>query len=146
VGEDVFGGRSVVEVCGHHLHSEPVAPSGRVEGGVPFDLEAVLLSCLAKAPAERPESASDLRQRLRRCAAFGTWEDETAREWWGRHADGLAARRGSAAARMSGQSLIVDFAGRGGSPTPVDRVSVTGTAPPGSGWAGPSAHGKGETT
>ena len=57
VGADVFTGRSVVEVCGHHLHSEPVPPSERAEARVPPDLEAVLLSCLAKAPAERPDGA-----------------------------------------------------------------------------------------
>ncbi len=144
VGDDVFGGRSVVEVCGHHLHSNPVAPSERVEGGVPPDLEAVLLSCLAKAPAERPQSASDLRQRLRACEASGGWTDEAAREWWGRHGEDLAARRRTAVSGVSGRSLVVDFAGRGDEKTPTDSLSVTGTAPPGSEWASQRAHWDGE--
>ena len=138
VGDDVFGGRSIVEVCGHHLHSNPVPPSQRAESGVPADLEAVLLSCLAKAPEERPGSASDLRRRLRACAAFGSWTDEAAREWWTRYGEDLAARRRSGATGVSGRSLVVDFAGRGDEKKPKDSLSVTGTAPPGSGWVGRS--------
>jgi serine/threonine-protein kinase len=134
VGADVFTGRSVVEVCGHHLHSEPVPPSERTDARVPADLEALLLACLAKAPADRPNGARDLRHRLRACEDFGRWTDEAAREWWGRHSADLERRRRSATASVSGRSLVVDFAGRADASTPHDSLSATGTAPPGRGW------------
>jgi serine/threonine-protein kinase len=143
VGADVFSGRSVVEVCGHHLHSEPVPPSERMDSPVPSDLEALLLSCLAKKPQERPNGASDLRRRLRACNGFGSWTEEAARQWWDRHAEDLAERRRSAVASVSGRSLVIDLAGRGETKKSEDDLSVTGTAPHGTGWAGPRGQGKG---
>jgi serine/threonine-protein kinase len=144
VGADVFTGRSVVEICGHHLHSQPAPPSERTEDSVPPDLEALLLSCLAKSPAERPDGASDLLRRLRACEDSGTWTDEAAREWWGRHAEDLAERQRATTASVSGRSLVIDLAGRGETKTPRERPSMTSTAPPGSGWAGRRGQGKGD--
>ena len=50
-GEPPFAGRTLAELCGHHLHSTPVAPSLRLGRPVPDDLERVVLGCLAKAAA-----------------------------------------------------------------------------------------------
>lgn len=63
-GRTVFDGASVVEVCGHHLHSEPVPPSQRLGVPQPPALEALLLRCLAKDPAARPSSAGALLNEL----------------------------------------------------------------------------------
>ena len=49
------------------------------------DLERVLMSCLLKAPAERPRGVRALDRALRRCADAGAWTDEEARAWWERH-------------------------------------------------------------
>jgi serine/threonine-protein kinase len=84
-GKHVFDGRTLVEVCSHHLHSRPEPPSSRLGGPVPPDLEALLLGCLEKDPARRPEGARDLRRRLEACAAFGGWTEEQARAWWERN-------------------------------------------------------------
>ncbi|HEU5061308.1 MAG TPA: serine/threonine-protein kinase, partial [Kofleriaceae bacterium] len=81
-GKHVFGGRSIVEVLGHHMHSEPIPPSRRLGAPVGADLEAVLLACLAKRPEDRPASAHLLRERLRACAAAGRWTAERAAAWW----------------------------------------------------------------
>jgi hypothetical protein len=84
-GTHVFGGKSIVEVCAHHLHSLPERPSVRLGAPVGSDLEAVLLACLAKRPEERPASAQVLRERLRACAAAGQWTHARAAEWWAVH-------------------------------------------------------------
>jgi eukaryotic-like serine/threonine-protein kinase len=84
-GTHVFGGGSVVEVCAHHLHSVPESPSARLGSPVAADLEALLLACLAKRPEDRPASAQVLRERLRECAAAGSWSNARAAEWWARH-------------------------------------------------------------
>ncbi len=68
-GQDVFTGRSVPEVCGHHLHSVPVPPSARLGAPIPADLEALILRCLEKDPAQRPADANELRNALRACLA-----------------------------------------------------------------------------
>jgi serine/threonine-protein kinase len=84
-GQHVFRGRTLVEVCSHHLHSEPEPPSRRIDAPVPADLEALVLECLAKDPARRPAGARELRRRLAGCAGFGGWTEEDARAWWETH-------------------------------------------------------------
>jgi serine/threonine-protein kinase len=66
-GRHVFDGRTVIEVCSKHLHVEPEAPRS-IEPSIPSELEAIVLGCLAKDPAERPASAAELAERLQECA------------------------------------------------------------------------------
>ena len=84
-GTHVFDGPSIVAVCAHHLHSAPEPPSSRLGTTVTPDLEAVLLACLAKDPADRPPSALALRERLRACANAGRWGNARASQWWALH-------------------------------------------------------------
>lgn len=77
-GTHVFGGSSIVEVCLHHLHSNPEAPSRRLGVQVPADLERLLLACLAKRPEDRPASARSLGEQLRACADAPKWSEQ----WW----------------------------------------------------------------
>jgi serine/threonine-protein kinase len=63
-GVPPFTGRSLIEVCGQHLHSDPVPPSRRVARAIPRELEALILKCLAKNPDERPHSAAVLERAL----------------------------------------------------------------------------------
>lgn len=81
-GKHVFNGQSVVEVCGHHLHSSPVPPSERLGLSVPRDLEELLLRCLEKDSARRPQSAAELRAALDGCDHAFDWTPSRAREWW----------------------------------------------------------------
>jgi len=57
-GKHVFEGKTVMEMCSHHLHSSPLPIAERLGKPVPADLEALLLACLRKAPDERPGSAT----------------------------------------------------------------------------------------
>jgi serine/threonine-protein kinase len=93
-GKLPFDGKSLAEICGHHLHSKPEPPSKRV-AELPSDLEQLLLECLAKDADQRPASAAELRRRLEACGDFGSWSDDDARAWWEAHADevgGTASR------------------------------------------------------
>jgi serine/threonine-protein kinase len=81
-GSPPFSGASVIEVCGHHLHSAPEPPSSRLGAPVPESLERVILSCLAKSPAERPQSAEALADALRRADGIVPFEASDARSWW----------------------------------------------------------------
>jgi serine/threonine-protein kinase len=94
-GTHVFGGKSILEVCAHHLHSVPDPPSSRLGAPVAVDLETLLLACLAKRPEDRPASAHILRERLRACAAAGGWTNARAAHWWAVHRHQL--RSGGAA-------------------------------------------------
>jgi hypothetical protein len=86
-GVDVFDGKSVVEVISQHLHQIPAPPSARVPT-IPADLEAVILACLSKDPKDRPQSATELRQRIEACAVE-PWDSEVARAWWRDHESAL---------------------------------------------------------
>lgn len=97
-GTHVFGGQSILEVCAHHLHTEPERPSLRLGSPVAADLETLLLSCLAKSPAARPASAHELRARLRACAAAGRWTNARAAEWWAKHRHALRSSRATESA------------------------------------------------
>lgn len=79
----VFEGRSMVEVCGHHLHSVPRPPSERLDRPLPARLEALILRCLSKEPAQRPDD-DQLLFELSACELESPWEplaprNETAR-------------------------------------------------------------------
>lgn len=66
-GAPVFEGDNIVEVCSHHLHSEPRRLSLAASHAVSRELESVVLECLAKDPARRPANAAELADRLSRC-------------------------------------------------------------------------------
>ena len=82
-GHPVFQSDNLVEVIGHHLHTAP-APLSAAGLTVPADLEAVLLQCLAKDPAERFATARDLAHALRDCGKTTPWDREHADDWWDR--------------------------------------------------------------
>ena len=82
-GRTPFQGRNAVEVCAHHLHTTPEAPSRYAP--VPGDLESVILACLAKDPAERPANAKALLRALERCKSRGSWQATDAERWWECH-------------------------------------------------------------
>jgi serine/threonine-protein kinase len=109
-GSPVFTGRTVVEVCGHHLHTEPEPPSKRLGRPVDPALEQILLDCLSKDPAARPPSALALRERLIACAAYGSWTDAEARGWWDKLGTAVRARQEQARASAHGATVAVDLA------------------------------------
>ena len=81
----VFSAETTVALLVHHAHTEPVPPSSRVEIAIPAELDALVMSCLAKNPADRPQSARELSQRLERVSGLDVWTDERARAWWNLH-------------------------------------------------------------
>ena len=84
-GTHVFTGESIVEVCGHHLHTKPEPPSARLGRPISPGLEELVLSCLEKDAARRPQTAFDLEQRLAACEGVPEWTFENAKRWWAAH-------------------------------------------------------------
>jgi serine/threonine-protein kinase len=79
-GGPVFTG-NVVEVLGHHLHTQPVPPSERLGRALPKSLEEVVLSCLEKDPERRPPDARTLQEALD-AVDVPPWVEADARAWW----------------------------------------------------------------
>jgi len=113
-GKHIFPSGTIVEVCAAHLNSDPVPPSERVDKPLPPDLEALILRCLAKDPADRPQSAAALQIALHACKDVGDWTDQDAHAWWERHRSEIIAHRQRDSEPKSGLTLVVDPARRAG--------------------------------
>lgn len=90
-GQRVFSG-SAMELVVQHARARPIPPSARVEGGVPPDLEAVILACLEKNPDDRPENADALRAQLEALHLDDGWTLMRRRAWWQMHAPETTGR------------------------------------------------------
>jgi serine/threonine-protein kinase len=112
-GKDVFSGRNVLEVCGHHLHTEPVPPSVRLGARIAGDLESLILSCLQKEAARRPRDSRELQNALRACRDASSWSEDDARRWLEGHAEPLRARQRRASVG-SAATMEVDLGLRSG--------------------------------
>jgi serine/threonine-protein kinase len=84
-GELVFTAESAVATLLHHAQTPPIPPSDRTELPIPEALDRLVLSCLAKDPAERPQSARELSRRLAAVDGADAWTEDRAREWWATH-------------------------------------------------------------
>ena len=68
-----------------HVNTPPLAPSRRVDSSIPAELEAVVLACLAKDPADRPPTMIGLRELLERVPLSTPWTSERGEQWWSEH-------------------------------------------------------------
>lgn len=84
-GVPVFCRDAAVATALAHVQEDPVPPSERSELEIPPALEALLLQCLAKDPAARPASASELGHRLAATVSPTAWTPEAAHRWWELH-------------------------------------------------------------
>jgi serine/threonine-protein kinase len=80
-GRPVFESDSIVDVCAHHLHSVPTPPSDHSQRAIPIGLERLILRCLDKSPAARPQSARELRDALL-ALEIPEWTEADASAWW----------------------------------------------------------------
>ncbi len=80
-GKPPFGGHHWLDVIDKHLR-EDVTPPSRLRPEVPAELEAVVLRCLQKDPADRYQDADALAEALAGCDCWRRWTDERQRAWW----------------------------------------------------------------
>jgi serine/threonine-protein kinase len=88
-GQLVFKAETPLELILHHAHTVPAPPSDRTELPIPPALDQLVMECLAKSPADRPQSARELSQRLGEIAGPDAWTEAQAREWWAIHEPSL---------------------------------------------------------
>jgi hypothetical protein len=84
-GQLVFTAETSIALLMHHVHTPPVPPSARCELPIPPGLDRLVLSCLAKNPADRPQSAKELSLRLGEVEGASAWTQDRARAWWATH-------------------------------------------------------------
>jgi serine/threonine-protein kinase len=81
-GQLVFRADSPMGLLLAHAQTPAEPASSRTEAPIPPELDALVLSCLAKDRDQRPASARDLLQRLDAVRLAHAWTEARAREWW----------------------------------------------------------------
>jgi serine/threonine protein kinase len=100
-GEPPFNGSAVMEICWHHVRTQPVPPSQRTNRPISGDIEALILRCLAKSRDERPADAGALLAALEACKIDGAWTAEAAVLWWQTNSASTAGARSLAPTKAS---------------------------------------------
>jgi serine/threonine-protein kinase len=80
-GQPPFKGNTAMAVMVAHAR-DPVVPPSQVKADVPADLEAVVLRCLEKKPADRFQDVKALSKALAACQSRREWDEEKAEAWW----------------------------------------------------------------
>jgi eukaryotic-like serine/threonine-protein kinase len=81
-GTLVFHYSSAISTALAHIEHKPEPPSKRAELPIPPSLERVVMSCLEKERADRPQTAAELDALLAACADVPEWSQADARRWW----------------------------------------------------------------
>jgi serine/threonine-protein kinase len=84
-GQFVFTAETPMGLLVHHAQTPPAPLSSRTELPIPPALEDLVMACLEKDPANRPQSARELSCRLAELQGAYTWTQDRAREWWAVH-------------------------------------------------------------
>jgi serine/threonine-protein kinase len=90
-GRLVFQAPNAIQLMYQHAHTPPTPPSERSELEIPATLDRVILSCLAKFPEDRPQSAGELSRLLATAVPAAEWSEDLAHRWWDRHHPEAAA-------------------------------------------------------
>jgi serine/threonine-protein kinase len=84
-GTYVFRAGSAMATMMMHVQAVPDAPSSRAERPIPEGLDRLVLSCLEKDPARRPQGADQLARMLEACRVDEPWTEDRAQQWWEKH-------------------------------------------------------------
>ena len=89
-GRLVYEASSTVELVSRVLTDDPEPPSRFARGRVSPALDALVLRCLAKSPADRPRDAGEVGRLLEACVAAESWTTQRATWWWSAHMAAVA--------------------------------------------------------
>jgi tRNA A-37 threonylcarbamoyl transferase component Bud32 len=109
-GRRVFDGKTDVDLCIQHVTKKPRPPSEVAAVHIAPELEAIIMRCLEKKPADRYASAEALGDALAAVPPSKDWDHAEAVRWWRdfRVADDAAA----AASQTPTMTITVDLGAR----------------------------------
>jgi serine/threonine-protein kinase len=84
-GQQVFTADTPMALLLHHAQTPATPPSAMTELPIPSALDELVLCCLAKDPAARPQTARELSGRLASVDMANDWTDDRAKNWWASH-------------------------------------------------------------
>jgi len=81
-GREVFQAEDDLELSNRVLNEEAPRPSSQAPQPIPVELDLLVLSCLEKDRADRPQRVSDLAEAFEALALTWRWTQRDAAEWW----------------------------------------------------------------
>ena len=84
-GQLVFEADTPMKMLLQHVQAEPVPPSQRTELPIPREIDELVLACLQKDPARRPQDAEVLFNMTCGCKCNEQWTSDLAKTWWYKH-------------------------------------------------------------
>jgi tRNA A-37 threonylcarbamoyl transferase component Bud32 len=81
-GQYIFEAANISEVYDKQVKEAPIPPSQRGVQAISAEMEALVLCCLEKDPARRPQSAAWLRTRLLATPLAAEWNLAARTAWW----------------------------------------------------------------
>lgn len=81
-GKPLFEGDTTMVILSHHMSAEPPPLSHFTELELPKGVEQLVMSCLAKDPAERPQSALEIIERIDETGIAEEWTASRRKQWW----------------------------------------------------------------
>ena len=107
-GRHVFDGKTIVEVCLHHVNTRPIPLSEASTLEIPAGLETLIMACLEKDQAKRPASGQELADALDRLAV-ARWTRGDAEAWWDAFGDQIEQRFEPLSVSPTEQTVAVDL-------------------------------------
>jgi tRNA A-37 threonylcarbamoyl transferase component Bud32 len=92
-GKSVFDGETTAEICRKRLDEKPVPPTARIGRPICPHLEGLILRCLERDPADRPQSAHELIALLAASPRIADWNVEQRSAWWVAHRETINRAR-----------------------------------------------------
>jgi eukaryotic-like serine/threonine-protein kinase len=80
-----FYASNTIQMLYKQANERPTPPSAKAPQPIPASVDALVLQCLEKNPAERPPNALSLMERIDACAVGAPWTPDRARDWWAQH-------------------------------------------------------------
>jgi hypothetical protein len=92
-GRDVFEGNSAMDITVKVLQSPAPRLTDFAPGPVPAALDELIVACLAKDPADRPQTVREIIEALDGVQEVEPWDQDKASLWWREHAEEIEKRR-----------------------------------------------------
>ena len=84
-GRPLFPGSSSLDLIIDHVRTIPQPPSAVTELRIPPGLEAIVMKCLEKDPADRFQTAEEMLEALQALDLGRRWNQKSAHDWWHLH-------------------------------------------------------------
>jgi serine/threonine-protein kinase len=110
-GRHVFDGKTIIEVCMHHLHTQPASLHEVSDERVPAPLERLIAACLSKSQSDRPSSSQELADELD-LLDVPSWTRADAEAWWDVHGADIEKQKEPISSRMTEKTVAVDLVER----------------------------------